>query len=100
MAGEPLSFRDDDKPPKAPTWKPGLLVSTVRRLKMEPFPSWFHGIIRGMRVHGSWLDTRSTSANTGRRLRLASSSRCRAPITYWSGIDANANDGPRYPTAY
>jgi len=55
---------------------------------IEPFPSWPHGIMRGIRVHGVWLDTRATCANTGRRWAFDSSWRCKAPSTYWSGMEA------------
>ena len=56
------------------------------RLKTEPSPTSLQSISGGMRVHGAWLDTRSTSAKTGRRSGFASSRRCRAERTYWSGI--------------
>ena len=41
--------------------------STGSRLKIEPSPTSFQAISCGIRVHGVWLDTRSTSANIGRR---------------------------------
>ena len=43
------------------TWSTGML------LKTEPLPTSPQSISWGMRVHGAWLDTRSTSAKTGRR---------------------------------
>src|SRR5690242_17481454 len=68
---------------------------TGMRLKIEPLPTLLQATCRGIWVHGSWLDTVSTSANRGRRWRLLSSLRCSAAYTYWSGIGAYANVGPR-----
>src|SRR5258705_13819318 len=69
-----------------------LLVCWMRMLlKIEPSPSCFHGSIGGMRVHGVWLETRSSSAKTGlRRGGVAGSRRCKAENMYWAGIAADA----------
>ena len=75
----------------------GRHSSTGMPWKIEPSPTSSQSISRGMRVHGAWLDTRSTSAKTGRRSGFASSRRCRAARTYWSGIEAYANFGPTIP---
>ena len=44
--------------------------SAGMRSKIEPSPTSSQGISRGMRVHGAWLESRSTSANSGGRSRL------------------------------
>ena len=65
-------------------------MSTGRCLKIEPLPTRFQPISGGTCVHGSSVETRSTSAKSGGRPVFPSSWRWRASHTYWSGIDAYA----------
>ena len=84
--------------PSLGMFNPGLWrvdSSSGTRWKIEPSPTSFQGTSRGIRVHGAWLEMRSTSANSGGRSRLASSRSCSAFRTYWSGIGGRPKTGPR-----